>query len=104
MPIVITEKSEGKVLEVRVSGKLVHEDYQQFVPEFERLVKQNGRIRVLFVMLDFQGWEGSALWDDIKFELKHFSDIERLAMVGVKMGERNERLLQAVHHGEDSLF
>jgi hypothetical protein len=88
MPIVITEKNEGRILEVRISGKLVHADYQQFVPEFERIVKENGRIRVLFVMLDFHGWEGSVLWDDIKFALKHFSDIERLAMVGEKKWEK----------------
>jgi SpoIIAA-like len=92
MPILLTEKKEGKILEVRVSGRLLHEDYQQFVPEFERLTKLNGRIRVLFVMIDFHGWEGSALWDDLKFELKHFSDIERLAMVGEKKWEKGMSL------------
>ena len=88
MAIQLTEKNGGKVLEVQVSGKLVHEDYKHFVPEFERLVKENGKIRVLFEMTDFHGWEGGALWDDIKFDLKHFSDIERLAMVGDKQWEK----------------
>jgi len=88
MPIQITEPKGGKLLEVRVSGKLAHEDYQHFVPEFARLVKQTGKIRVLFEMAGFHGWEGSALWDDIKFDLKHFSDIERLAMVGDKKWEK----------------
>jgi hypothetical protein len=88
MAIQLTEKNGGKLLEVRVSGKLAHEDYQHFVPEFERLVKQNSKIRVLFEMVDFNGWEASALWDDIKFDLKHFSDIERLAMVGDKKWEK----------------
>ena len=88
MAIQLTEKNDGKVLEVQVSGKLAHEDYHHFVPEFERLVKQNGKLRVLFEMADFHGWEGGALWDDIKFDLKHFSDIERLAMVGDKQWEK----------------
>jgi hypothetical protein len=88
MAIQLTEKNEGKLLEVRASGKLVHEDYQQFVPEFERLVKRQGKIRVLFEMADFHGWAAGALWDDIKFDLKHFSDIERLAMVGDKKWEK----------------
>jgi len=39
MPIKLTETNDGKVLEVQVSGKLAHEDYQHFVPEFERLSK-----------------------------------------------------------------
>jgi hypothetical protein len=88
MAIQLNETNGGKTLEVRVSGKLLHEDYQQFVPEFERLVKQHGKIRVLFEMADFHGWEASAVWDDLKFDLKHFSDIERLAMVGDKKWEK----------------
>jgi hypothetical protein len=84
----LSEENGGKLLEVRVSGKLTHDDYQHFVPAFERLVQQHGKIRVLFVMTDFHGWEAGALWDDIKFDLKHFSDIEKLAMVGEKMWEK----------------
>jgi len=88
MAIQLTEKNDGKVLEVQVSGKLVHEDYQHFVPEFERLLKEKGKLRVLFEMTGFHGWEAGALWDDIKFDLKHFSDIERLALVGEKKWEK----------------
>ena len=88
MAITLAEKNGGKTLEVRVSGKLIHEDYQQFVPEFERLVKQHGKIRVLLEMADFHGWEGAALWDNVKFDAKHFSDIELLAMVGEKKWEK----------------
>lgn len=75
-------------MEVQASGKLTHEDYQRLAPEFDRLVKQHGKIRVLFEMSDFHGWQGAALWDDIKFDLKHFSHIERLAMVGDKKWEK----------------
>jgi hypothetical protein len=88
MAIKLNETDGGKVLEVQVTGKLAHEDYQHFVPEFERLVKQHGKIGVLFEMVDFHGWDGAALWDDIKFDLKHFSDIDRLAMVGHRKWEK----------------
>ena len=82
MAIKLIEENEGKLLEVQVTDKLVHDDYQHFVPEFERLVNKHGKIRVLFEMSQFHGWEVKALWDDIKFDLKHFDDIERLALVG----------------------
>jgi len=36
----------------------------------------------MFDLAGFQGWEGSALWECIKFDFKHFADIERIAMVG----------------------
>ena len=82
MPIQLNEKNSGKILEVHVSGKLAKEDYEHFVPEFERLVRQQGKLRLLFDMTDFHGWEASALWEDAKFAINHFADIERLAMVG----------------------
>jgi hypothetical protein len=84
----LNEKDGGKVLEVQVSNKLTAGDYTIFVPEFERLVKQQGKISILFEMVEFHGWEAGALWDDIKFDVKHFSDIERLAIVGDKKWEK----------------
>ena len=84
MAIQLNEENGGKLLSVQVSGKLVKEDYAHFVPEFERLVQQHGKLRVLFEMTDFHGWEAAALWEDVKFDMKHFADIERLAMVGEK--------------------
>jgi hypothetical protein len=82
MAIQPTEKDEGVMLDVRVSGKLLQEDHQRFGPEFERLVRQNGKNRVTFELADFHGWEGAALWGNIKSDLERYSDVERPAMVG----------------------
>jgi hypothetical protein len=84
MSIHFEEENGGKVLVVEVSGKLETANYERFVPEFERLVREHGKLRVLFDMTGFHGWELCALWEDIKFDVNHFSDIERLAMVGEK--------------------
>jgi len=84
----LTESNGGKTLEVAVSGKLSHSDYEHFVPRFEHLVRQHGTIRVLFEMTDFHGWEAAALWDDVKLDLKHFAAVERLAMVGDQSCEK----------------
>ena len=37
---------------------------------------------MLFDMSDFRGWDAGALWQEIKFDMKHFKDIERIAAVG----------------------
>jgi hypothetical protein len=84
MPIQLNEKSGGPILVIHVSGKLLKEDYAHFVPEFERLVRQHGKLRLLFDMTGLHGWEAGAAWEDLKFGVKHFADIERLAMVGEK--------------------
>ena len=57
------------------------------MPEVERLIKQEGKLRVLCRMHDFHGWTMEALWEDIKFDVKHFADIERLAFVGDRKWE-----------------
>jgi len=84
MSIQLYEENGGKVLVVHVSGKLIKADYEHFVPEFERLVRKHGKLRLLFDMTGFHGWEVSAAWEDFKFGVEHFTDIERLAMVGEK--------------------
>jgi hypothetical protein len=87
MPIEFKPDETGTMLEIHVSGKLVKADYDKFVPEFDNLVRAHGSLRVLFDMTGFEGWESAALWEDVKFSFKHFSDIERLAMVGDKRWE-----------------
>jgi hypothetical protein len=82
MPIQLNEENGGKMLAVHVSGNLEKADYEHFVPEFERLLRQHGKLRVLFEMTAFHGWNASAAWEDFKFGVEHFADIERLAMVG----------------------
>lgn len=82
MPIQTHEEDEGRILVIHVTGKLVKTDYAGFVAEFERLLKQHGRLRVLFDMTGFHGWDASAVWEDFKFDVKHFADISRLAMLG----------------------
>jgi len=86
--IELHEDEAAGLVAVRASGKLTKADYEQFVPEAERLIAEHGKIRVLFEMHDFHGWRAGAAWEDTKFGLKHFSDIERLAMVGERKWEK----------------
>jgi SpoIIAA-like len=80
--------AEEGVLEVHAVGKLTKEFYQAFVPAVEKQIEEFGKLRVLFVMKDFHGWTAGALWEDVKFDLKHWKDIERLAIVGESEWEK----------------
>jgi len=53
----------GKVLEVRVSDKLTHEDYEQLVPEFERLAKQNGKFYKPFTTARIRYFDRASIAD-----------------------------------------
>ena len=82
MPIHINEHEGGNFLTVHVSGILSQADYERFVPKFEQVVRQHGKLRVLFDMTGFHGWEAAAMWEEIKFDFNHLADIGRCAMVG----------------------
>lgn len=84
----VLEATNANVMEVRISDRLTAEDYQQFVPELERRIEQQGMLRLLVIMEDFHGWTAGALWEDVKFDARHFSDIERLALVGEKAWQK----------------
>jgi hypothetical protein len=84
----VEETVHGKVLEVRLSGRLTREDYAKFVPDSEELIRQYGKIRVLVVFEDFDGWDAGALWEDIKWDARHFRDVERVALVGEKKWQK----------------
>jgi hypothetical protein len=87
MAVELHEEAAGKVLVIKLTDKLTTEDYEYLIPEVERRIAQHGKLRMLVEMHDFHGWTAGALWQDLKFDLKHFRDIERLALVGEKAWE-----------------
>lgn len=88
----LLEENGGSLVKISMSGKLHKEDYELFVPEIDRLTEQHGKIRMLVELVDFHGWTAGALWEDTKFAARHFSDIERLALVGDSTWEKGMAL------------
>lgn len=77
----IDAASDLEVIEVRVVGTLESKDYDEFTPLVDKFLKADKRVRVLFDAREFTGWTPGALWEDIKFDAKHLSDIDRVAIV-----------------------
>ncbi len=84
----VSEEDDGKLLVIRMTGKLHKHDYLHFVPIVEKAVQKHGKVRMLVQMHNFHGWDASAWWEDVKFDVKHFKDIERLAIVGERTWEQ----------------
>ena len=82
MAIELQELESGRVLLVRVSGELGAADYHPFVEEAEGLIEKWGRLRLLVELHDITAFSLGAIWEDLKFDLQHFGDLERLAVVG----------------------
>ncbi len=88
MSVMLKELEGGRVLEVNANGTLSKDDYRNLAPTVERLIHDHGRINILFSMDHFHGWSPGGLWEDIKFDARHFGDIARLALVGEKKWEK----------------
>ena len=78
----VDEFVHGRILDVNLHGRLERRDFDQIVPETERLIQKYGKIRIVVTLHDFDGWDLGAAWEEIKWEAKHFNDIEKIAIVG----------------------
>ncbi len=76
-----------KIIGFRFSGKLHDADYATLVPATEAAVLAEGKVRFFVQFDDFHGWDLPAAWDDIKFGARHYSDFERIAVVGERKWE-----------------
>ena len=82
------DDDDPRCVELRLSGKLHSEDYEFFVPIFDEMVDEYGKLRLLICMREFHGWDLAALWQELKFDLKHLDDFDLLAVVGDKQWEK----------------
>jgi hypothetical protein len=88
MSLQLDHDPAAKVLTVQASGKLEASDYETLAPRVEGLIRDEGKLDMLLVLRDFHGWTAGALWEDIKFDVKHFRDIRKLAVVGESKWEK----------------
>ena len=88
MAITFNESATGGVIEARVTDRLTHADYQQFAARFDAKRTESGKLNVLFEMTNVHGWDAAVMWDEIKFDVRHFSHIGRLALVGDQTWEK----------------
>lgn len=82
MPIRLTEENGGKILSIKVNTILDVEDFEKFSVELLRLLREHGKIRVLFQLNDFFGWDFSGYRQSSDIDLKQLNHIEKVAMVG----------------------
>lgn len=74
--------NEPHILALRISGKLVEDDYKQFLPRLEKILEKENKISLLIILEDFEGWSAKAAWEDIKTGWTHDDDFLRIAIVG----------------------
>jgi hypothetical protein len=70
------------VYRLDVRGTLKKTEMDQAQAALVDAMKRTGRVRLLFVLVDFEGWERSSAWNDLTFYVTYGDRIERIAIVG----------------------
>jgi len=80
-------ESNGNLVCFKAVGKLTAEDYQSMMEQFHTILDIHGSLRLYADLEEFDGWEWQAAWDKVAFGIKHWDQIEQIAVVGTKRWE-----------------
>lgn len=75
------ERSAADRFGLAVDGRVSVEQFDVFVPEMEDLIRQYGKIKILFVIKSMAGYGFKEFAADIKFAVRHWSDVSKVALV-----------------------
>lgn len=70
------------VVTVHADGVVSKENYDRTLPEFERLLDRDGRLRFLIDLAGVTGWQFGAAWQGLKFDARYRGRIGRTAVIG----------------------
>ena len=81
MSVTTQTEPNDNYIEVRLSERITPQDYEQFLPVIDKEIDRCGRICLLVIMKDFQGWNVETGWEETKFMFSRFSKIDRVGIV-----------------------
>ncbi len=81
MPASVRHEGDN-LYRVHISGVLSKTELDNVQAVSAKEIKRLGRIKLLFILEQFQGWERGADWGDVTFFTMHDEDIEKIAIVG----------------------
>ncbi|GAA3912868.1 STAS/SEC14 domain-containing protein [Litoribacillus peritrichatus] len=86
LSIGLERTNEVILLNLKVLGKLTHDDYTKIIPMLDAAVEgiEHPYINVFVDASELEGWELRAAWDDLKLGMKHGNEFARIAIYGNK--------------------
>lgn len=79
--------TDDGILTLKVTGKLTQPELAAAQNQAADILRQKGRMSILVLTEEFQGWERGGDWGDLSFQMENDALIEKLAMVGEKRWE-----------------
>ena len=72
----------GNLVKLRIIGQLTKPDYDRLVPVLETHIDKYGKLKLYCEFENLAIPTLAALWEDIKFDIKHYRDFTHVAIVG----------------------
>jgi hypothetical protein len=72
----------GSPIAVRISGILRRDEFTKLQALFMEAVKHRGKVSLLVLLEDFEGWDERDNWNSVPFHLEHDEQVEKIAIVG----------------------
>ncbi len=72
---------ETRTFEFTVSGKITSDDFDALAGPLEDFAEEHGKIKLLEIVEDFQGFDPMMLWKGMKFDIKIIPHITHCAVV-----------------------
>ncbi|MEO0626627.1 MAG: STAS/SEC14 domain-containing protein, partial [Bacteroidota bacterium] len=76
------ELANTRLLGLAIVGQLTQKDYDLLDVLIEDQKKEYGKARIYLEIVDLQGISFRAIWQDLRTTIKHYTQIERIAIVG----------------------
>lgn len=80
MTVHYTADSKARVVELTVSGRVTHADFEAILPKIEAELDR-GPLSLVEVIDSFEGFDLDTLWQGMKFDVAHWSEFRRVAVV-----------------------
>ena len=74
-------ESSGRLVALRVVGKLTKEDMVSVAAPLEEKIRENCKVDLFCDMTDLHGWSLGGFWAELKFDASHTKDFRRVAII-----------------------
>lgn len=93
------------IVELTMDGHIDRADMDAALERIEGVIQRAGSVRLLEHLRSFEGADLGVYWDELRFRLRHFRDVERAAFVADDLWiERLVTMAKPFLHGETRLY
>jgi hypothetical protein len=84
----IISEPDSNVLAIRINAEVTKEDYDLALPRLRDKIKSEGKLNLYCEIDNVASITPGAIWEDLKFDIRHLRSFNRVAIIGDKVWEK----------------